>query len=462
MLLKGQFCPVCTGTADVQAPRCPRCRSIIQFTLEPPALGRSYVDEALVQAALDDARAQLARSLQDGQAQYSLGLCYLNMGIFDQGIEGLRRAVELMPEKHVIWFEIAMVRVAQRQYGIGRHEIEQGLRLAPENQDYRYLDHFLAGNAALLRGELRAGVTALIAAYELRPHASPAAEALHSFISAHEAKLNQPIAQGLTGLAAQDAANLKVLATNPAQQKQRLPVAPKTPRDPGKLSMNLLRRIAPARAEAVEQIHQQRVAAYQEALGGYQLAHEASAAQHQAEYSAWQSQAAAIRSDLPAMARICLAIAEEEARRKQEEQRRLAEAEQRRQAQAAAQAQQQAQKAVAMPVVRKTSREKQFLAVMAKYIEGLPVGQANDNVQIVVTNHKIVFARGGAVGGWQQVVPIEWVVDAAVETLKKGFSSERRLRISYQDPAAGLVNGIFTGLNADNAVAKIVQARNAA
>lgn len=447
MFIKSSTCPICENAVSAQDMRCPTCRCIIQFTLDQPTFSQSEIIEALVQAAIDRCRAQTSVNAQDGIAHYVLGLCYLNYTLLEQGIEELRKAAALLPERHTILHELALLCSQPGQYAVGLDYVNRALKLAPENRNYQYLQHYLTGMTAQARHEIRPAIMSWLAAYQLAPDLSLAAGALRQFIAAHEAKLTQPFARSLPGLDPRDAESLKLLNSNPATQQQTRPQTPKAPSELGKISMSLLRKLSPTRATAIEQMHVERIAAYQAASEAHQTRYQLAVEQREATIKDWQARVQAIRGDLPTTARLCLAVVEEEARRRLEEERRRAEAERRAQAQTAG-------------VAAAKAREKQYLSTGARYIQGLPTGKEKDPVILTVTNLRIMVKHGAMLGGWEYTIPMESLTEVTADTVKHLLSSEKRLRISYRDERSMVAHAIFADLKAEDCVKNILKARS--
>lgn len=469
MLIQLLTCPICQGTLSAQDVQCPHCHCVVQFTVQPPAFSRSTLVEALVQPVLEASRTQVVVSPQDGVAHYTLGLCYLNYALLDQGIAAMLQAALLLPEKHRIRFELAILYGAVGQYALGLEQVNLAQQLAPDGPEYQYIGHYLAGMAAQERRELRSAVTNLVNAYQLLPSAAPATSALTQFIAAYESKFSLRIARTLRGLTPQDAEKLQVLNSDPALQKAAHPKTPRKPGELGSVSLGLLRKLAPARTAAIEHIHSERLLVYQQALGVHATEYHVSMEQRERSISDWQSQAQAIRGDLPTMARLCLAIAEEEERQRVEEARRQAEierrrkeAEQRRLADQQRKAQVTAQSTASTliaPQRQKPVREKQYFSAKAHYIQGLPRGKEKDDVILTVSNLTITIKHGGMIGAWEHSFPTASLTEATVEKVKHLLSSEKRLRLSYLDGRGMLVHTTFAQLNAEDAVKQILKAR---
>lgn len=474
LIIRPLTCPICQSALSGQDVQCSRCHCIVQFTIQPPAFSRSNLVETLVQTVLRASRARVAASPQDGLAQYILGLCYINYELLDDGLVALQQAAVLLPELHRIRFEVAILQSGAAQFAPALEQITQAQKIVPNDSEYQYLDSYLSGMIAQSQEDLRAAVTSWMHAYQIAPDGELAAAALTQFINEYIAKLSQPIARSLPGLAPSDAENLRVLNSDPALQKAAHPKAPHKPGALGSVSMGWLRRLSPARATAVEQIHHERLNAYRQAAEAYAITYQASTAQRSEVIRDWQARAQAIRSDMPMMTRLCLAVAEEEERQRQEEARRrqveaLRQAENARRHQEAEQRRfaDQQQKALAQsqvpilapPRPQKPVREKQYFLTKAQYIRGLPQGKEKDVVTLTVSNLTITIKHGGMLGGWEQSFPTASLAEASVDSVKHMLSSEKRLRLSYLDERGLLKHVLFSQLHAEDAVKQIMKAR---
>ena len=353
-------------------------------------------------------------------------------------------------------------------YARAVEQITIALQMAPESRDNQYLHHYLRGRAAEAGHQMRTAVTSWITAYQLKPEYQPATRALSDFVDTYQAKLTQPVARDLKNLEAADLESLRLLNSDPPLQQIKLPQAPRKPSSLGKVSMDLLRKLAPARAVAIEQMHAERMATFETALQNYYVQHQAATAQREAILQHWQAQTEAIRSNLPLMARLCLAVYEEEERRLREEARRQAEAEQRRrdaelrrqEAQKRAQAQAAQKSAAAVHSPPKPAREKHYLSIKGRYISGLPKGREGDSVTLTVTNARITVRSNALIGAWEVEIPLASLNEVDTVSVKHLLSTEKRLRIGYRDDRGMLTYAIFADLKVDECIKRILQARS--
>ena len=480
-MITANTCPICTQSIQTSELNCPNCRALVQFDLQRPPFNRQLLNEDLVQAAIERVRETLRQNPTDGTAHYTLALAYLNMGLNEQGIQSLHQSAQLLPEKHVIRYELALCEYMVGNHIVAREAIKQALQLAPEQRHYQYLDHHLAGAVAYSSQGLGEAVRHWTEAYRIQPEAQLARATLENVVAQHEAKLLQPIARSLKGLPTEQAEALSILLARPDAGAAKLPHAPRRPRNPGKWSMLLIRRIAASRAVAVEQIHAEQLARYETALAEFEQRHAGLEAQNQVQSAQQQQRVAEIRADLPLMSQIFAAIADAEARVVEEQRRREAQrqlqVEQRQAAQATAahakresdlrtaaqaataqatQAQIHTHTAQAAPA---PAREKRYHATRAKYLQGLPVGKSKDSVDLVISNQRIVFKNSALIGGWEYALPISSLVEAAEDVQKQTFSSEKRLRISYRDQQGMIAHVILTDVKIAECVQKILKAR---
>jgi hypothetical protein len=477
MLIKPSTCPICEAIISNDIQRCPKCRCITQLGFDIPQFTRTSVDEQIVQSTIERSRELLRDTPHNGVAHYVLGLCYLNFNLQEQSLDELNQAADLLPERDTLRFELALLYALSGNYTAAQEHIRLALQLAPESLPYRYFQQYLRSMLESEHGETQAAIGYLIAAYQLMPDAIPAHGQLRKFVEAHEAKLTQTIARSLPGLDSADAERLKLLNSNPDSVPRSKLRAPATPRDLGKISMRLLRKLSSARAAAIEQMHTERLVAHQTAVTTYEAQREQSDTQHEAMRADWQARVGAIRGDLATMARLCLAVVAEEERRRLAEEQRQAEIEQRRREaeqrrteneqrrreadqQRQLEQQQRAQAQAAAPRAAPAPREKQFLSTRARYLQGLPLGRANDAVSLTVTNHRIVLKHSVLVGSWEQIIPMQMLTEVAPETVKHLLSSEKRLRLSYRDEQGMVAHAVFSDLRVDDCVKKILQARS--
>lgn len=187
---------------------------------------------------------------------------------------------------------------------------------------------------AQAQGLTRVAVQNWLAAYELQPSYGPATHWLDSFIAHHGQQLIGPYWPRVPNLTPADRDALAVLNDNPENQPPATAAAPEVPPPLGQVSMRILRTILPARAAAVEQIHAQRMAAYEQVAATHQQEQTRRTRDWKHTVADWRERAQAIRANRALMARLCLALVEAQ-------QHEAAEAEQRRQAEAAAAQQRQ-------------------------------------------------------------------------------------------------------------------------
>lgn len=476
MLVSGSTCPICSSLVDPLATQCPECQCVVQIGLESPSPGDGSAVRPMVQAAIDRSREQIGSNLRHGLAHYTLGLGYLNYGLMDQGLEELSQAAALLPEQHPIRWEIAVVSAQRGMNEAALHQLGHALRLAPTNRDYRYFEAMLNSQLAEGRDELRTAVQSWLKAYDLAPELAPARDWLQAFVQEHAHKLQNANKAIVAHLSPADLDAAWVLATTPESQAPPLPAAPKALQDPGKIGINLLRKIAPGRAAAIEEMHTERVAAHQQTSVEHEAALRDAQEARTTSINRWKERATTIRNDLPLMARLCLAVAEvEEEQRRAEEQKREEQARRMAEAQEAlrqlrvrgtertAQQTHGAEAAITtpakvapIPVARKTTRGKRYHSTGARYLQGFPTGKANDKGTLTITNWNITFKHPGLLGGWEFAIPLDQVLQVTSEKIKHLLSSETRLRFTYRNDRGMTVDAVLDDLNVEKCIKQIL------
>ena len=173
-------------------------------------------------------------------------------------------------------------------------------------------------------GHTRAAVLNWGAALELDPSFAPASAWLDGFIGRYVGALTTPMVRELRDLGPTEQEALRILNGNPQLAHTPRLVPPATPPPLGRVSMALLRRIAPRRAEAVAAIHTDRMTAYTTQRTQYDDTCARQNADREQQQQRWQQQDAALRRKRPVMARLCLAVTEAETRLRVEAEQRAA------------------------------------------------------------------------------------------------------------------------------------------
>jgi tetratricopeptide (TPR) repeat protein len=439
-----------------------------------PVFSRASVAEDLVQSALERARNQVTQNPRDGRAQYTLALCYLNYGIPDKGLQHLQEAAELMPEKDRISYEVAIIHASRGAYAPANQYILRALQLAPNNSAYRLMHHYVIGREAASKEQWRSALDRWLAAYQQDQDFALAHQALTDFVSQYERELTKPIAHTLPNLTAEEAKAIQLINQDPAAQQPITPVEPIVPSELGSLSMRLLRKVSPARAAAVEKIHEERLRVYKAESEAYSAQNKAVAENHELARRTWRDQVKIIRNNLPLMVKLCLAVVEEKERRHQEDLRRAEEERQRieqeRQRQMQTQLhnqmlqqQQYAQQPpqsfpASAPPPSQPIFAKRYLSTKATYLIGLPKGKTEDEVNLTVTSVQVQIKHGGVVTGWEYSFPIAFLLDVGVERGKRDRSADMQLRISFRDARGGVSTALFGDLRAEYCAKRIRQA----
>ncbi len=100
-------CPLCES-ALTQTHRCDRCHALLTLANAEALLEPNAVDTQLVHAAVARYQANLSRTNGDFGAHYNLGLAFLNLRKFDQGIEHLQKAAALHPDDNELTGQVEL------------------------------------------------------------------------------------------------------------------------------------------------------------------------------------------------------------------------------------------------------------------------------------------------------------------------------------------------------------------
>lgn len=461
-------CPICEQPIPQPAERCPSCRSLVSLQALWPVFDRRLVDEAAVQGGITRARELLSVDAKHGPAHYCLGLAYLNLGLREQALTELRQAASLLPEQHRINYELAVIEAAGGATTAAIDHLDRALQQAPEQTVYRYLELYLTGIFASGNEKPREAVHAWIDAYRLNPQAVPAREALQTIVASCEDRLRHGSAQKSPGITPAQREALDVLNGRVRASMVKLPSPPAAPRPLGKTSMRLIRRLAPDRAKALEQMYAANVSAYETAVVAYEDRKQSVSIQNETSIAAHEQRIREIRENLPLLAEISALVLENEIRQRQEAERREAELARRRQEQQAQQqaaaaqrlANQQARVATTSTNIAPPAKERNYHSTRATYRQGLPVGREGASVTLTITNQRIFIKYSALIGGWEYTIPMSALVEVSDDVQQKMLSKEHRLRISYRDPQGMLAHAIFAQVKVEPCVRKILQARS--
>ena len=105
MFTKANRCPVCFQIWEAVDGRCASCGSVAELYFEHTLPGRGEVDEEKLEKNISSVRAYLVDHENHGQARYTLGLSYVNIGLLSEGGVEIKRAAQLLPEKVQIAYE---------------------------------------------------------------------------------------------------------------------------------------------------------------------------------------------------------------------------------------------------------------------------------------------------------------------------------------------------------------------
>jgi tetratricopeptide (TPR) repeat protein len=98
-------CPKCGAPAPTAARRCAYCKA--EFAIKTlSSLGS--LDRSAINRYIAAYKRQLQTQPQDAEAALALGLCYLDLGLYDKAIELVNTAIAQMPEQADVYYYAAV------------------------------------------------------------------------------------------------------------------------------------------------------------------------------------------------------------------------------------------------------------------------------------------------------------------------------------------------------------------
>src|SRR3989442_6480675 len=110
--MKVEVCPQCGAPAGASAKACAYCKAEFVIT------SISYLgqfDTAGVNKYLNHYKSMVRAAPEDGPSQFALGLCYLQLRLFDLAIKQFGRAVELSPEQPDVYYYYGLALIRGRR-----------------------------------------------------------------------------------------------------------------------------------------------------------------------------------------------------------------------------------------------------------------------------------------------------------------------------------------------------------
>ncbi len=110
--MKVELCPQCGAPAGVRAKACAYCKAEFVIT------SISYLgqfDTAGVNRYLNHYKGMVKAAPEDAESQFALGLCYLQLRLFDLAVKHFGRAVELTPEQPDVYYYYGLALIRGRR-----------------------------------------------------------------------------------------------------------------------------------------------------------------------------------------------------------------------------------------------------------------------------------------------------------------------------------------------------------
>lgn len=151
LLIRSLGCPNCGAAYEPETRKCPYCGSVLIVTSVAETFERSP-DAHQASESLAKWRQRVNEDPENAEAHYALGLSYLNSKLRDAALEHLRKAVLLMPEAADIHHNLAItllndgnVLLESPEYAEAMKEIDYSIRLAPDFRESAAFKHFFLG-----------------------------------------------------------------------------------------------------------------------------------------------------------------------------------------------------------------------------------------------------------------------------------------------------------------------------
>ncbi len=128
-------CPVCGGPLNLDGSRCMYCGSVVVIKTDMPRIDPSTLKHAVINQHITEYREAVRSDGNDETAHYGLGIAYYNLGLIDEATVELEEAVRLVPENPNIQYQLAIFYTDQRALrGIERalERLERALKINPK------------------------------------------------------------------------------------------------------------------------------------------------------------------------------------------------------------------------------------------------------------------------------------------------------------------------------------------
>ena len=150
LIIETLGCPNCGAPYEKESKSCKYCGSILIVT--DLSLNLSFgLDASQASKSLEKWRKKINENPEDAEAQFALGLSYLNLKLEDQAASHFLKATQLRPEAADAHYNLALTRfksdtkVDSNEWQLVMNEIDLAAKLAPSFREAGGYKHFFLG-----------------------------------------------------------------------------------------------------------------------------------------------------------------------------------------------------------------------------------------------------------------------------------------------------------------------------
>jgi len=142
---------MCGGNIKTAERECSYCGTTIVIN-SIAEINHAHINSEVIENVAEQARKSISQNPSDALAHYQLGLFYLQKRLHEAATTHLRKAADLMPENHLVHYNLAIAlfndgntRLSSPEYAEGIHQLEITLLLSPQMPEaLAYKKAFLA------------------------------------------------------------------------------------------------------------------------------------------------------------------------------------------------------------------------------------------------------------------------------------------------------------------------------
>jgi tetratricopeptide (TPR) repeat protein len=141
-------CPMCGASIGLNERECSYCGSTLIITSIEKTLSHKS-DTQLLSTSADKWKSILRTDPDNPEANYALGLIYLNQKLRDAALQYLQKATLLMPDSAIVYYNLALtlfndgnININSADYDNGIKAIDYATRLEPNFKEAKAFKHF--------------------------------------------------------------------------------------------------------------------------------------------------------------------------------------------------------------------------------------------------------------------------------------------------------------------------------